>query len=145
LPLNKTYNLYVIQVKFFSTGIYLNLQTVFFLGLLSTPLPYLLLAAFYFFGFAMGMFNSSSGDEAVETVSAVTIPVEVGQKTTEQSAFYFQVNPVQTQNQSDVLITNNTSSFYFPDTGPLAFRITDIEVPDFKTSDFRFSRPPPSV
>jgi hypothetical protein len=119
---------------------------VFFLGLLSTPLPYLLLAAFYFFGFAMGMFNNSSGDEPVEVVSAVTIPVEVKQKTTEQTAFYFQVNhPVQTQQQSDFLITNNTSSFYFPDTGTIVYQISNLRVPDFKTSDFRFSRPPPSV
>jgi len=118
---------------------------VFFLGLLSTPLPYLLLAAFYFFGFAMGMFNNSNGDEAVEAVSAITIPVEVKQKTTEQSAFYFQVNPVQDQNQSCILITKDTSSSYFPDTGTIVFQIRDLKIPDFKTCDFRFSRPPPSV
>lgn len=118
---------------------------MFFLGLLSTPLPYLLLAAFYFFGFAMGMFNNSNGDETVEAVSAVTIPVEVKQKTTEQSAFYFQVNPVHTQNQSEILITKDTSSSFFPDTGTIVFKITNLKVPDFKTCDFQFSRPPPSV
>jgi len=118
---------------------------VFFLGLLSTPLPYLLLAAFYFFGFAMGMFNNSSGDEAVESVSAVTIPVEVKQKTTEQTAFYFQINPEQNHIQSDILITKESSSSYFPDTGTIVFKISNLKVPDFKTSDFRFSRPPPSV
>jgi hypothetical protein len=118
---------------------------VFFLGLLSTPLPYLLLAAFYFFGFAIGMFNNSSGDEVLETISSITIPVEVKQKTTEQTAFYFQVNPIQNQNQSDVLITKNTSSFYFPDTGTIVYHISNLKVPDFRTSDFRFSRPPPSV
>jgi len=118
---------------------------VFFLGLLSTPLPYLLLAAFYFFGFAMGMFNNSNGDEAVEAVSAITIPVEVKQKTSEQSTFYFQVNPVQDRNQSCLLITKDTSSSYFPDTGTIVFQIRDLKIPDFKTCDFRFSRPPPSV
>lgn len=118
---------------------------MFFLGLLSTPLPYLLLAAFYFFGFAMGMFNNSSGDETIEAVSAVTIPVEVKQKTTEQPAFYFQVNPVKGQNQSCILITKDTSSSYFPDTGTIVFQIRNLKIPDFKTCVFRFSRPPPSV
>jgi len=118
---------------------------VFFLGLLSTPLPYLLLAAFYFFGFAMGMFNNSNGDEAVENVSAVTIPVEAKQKTVEQATFYFQVNTTQIQSKSDVLVTRNNSATYFPDFRTALFQVRDIEVPDFKTSGFRFSRPPPSV
>jgi hypothetical protein len=118
---------------------------VFFIGLLSTPLPYLLLAAFYFFGFAMGMFNNSNGDEAVETISAVTIPVEIKQKPTEQPAFYFQVNQSNTQNQSEILISKDTSLSYFSDTGTTVFKINNLKVPDFKTSDFRFCRPPPSV
>ncbi len=118
---------------------------MFFLGLLSTPLPYLLLAAFYFFGFAMGMFNNSSDEEAVEVVSAVTIPVEAKQKTTEQTTFYFQVNPIQTHFQSDILIPEDNSFTYFPDTRTTDFQIRDTEVPDFYYSWFSFSRPPPSV
>lgn len=117
---------------------------MFFLGLLSTPLPYLLLAAFYFFGFAMGMFNNSSDEEAVETVSAVIIPVEAKQKTTEQTTFYFQLNPTPTQNQSEFLISEDTST-YFPDIRPTTFQIRDINFPDFRYSGFSFSRPPPSV
>jgi predicted P-loop ATPase/GTPase len=119
---------------------------VFFLGLLSTPLPYLLLAAFYFFGFAMGMFNNSNGEETIETISSVTIPVEVKQKTTEQTAYYYQINPVQNQNQLVVLIdTNNSTSFYFPDPGTVFYPLSNIKVLDYKHSEFRFSRPPPSV
>jgi hypothetical protein len=117
---------------------------VFFLGLLSTPLPYLLLAAFYFFGFAMGMFNNSSDEESVETVSAVTIPVEAKQKTPEQATFYFQLNPTPTQDLSEILLSTDTS-VYFPDTRTTTFQIWDLDVPDFYYSGFRFSRPPPSV
>ena len=71
---------------------------MFFLGLLSTPMPYLLLAAFYFFGFAMGMFNNKTGDEAVEPVASVTIPAEVKETKTENAVYYFHINNNQ-QNQ----------------------------------------------
>jgi len=118
---------------------------VFFLGLLSTPLPYLLLAAFYFFGFAMGMFNNSTGDEAVETISALTIPVEAKQKTAEPSTFYFQVNTAQNHIQSDVFISDETSSAHSPDIRTTVFQLRNTEVPDFYYSGFSFSRPPPSV
>jgi hypothetical protein len=118
---------------------------VFFLGLLSTPLPYLLLAAFYFCGFAMGMFNNSTGDEAVETISAVTIPVEAKQKTVDPSTFYVQVNTTHKHVQSDVFISEDTSSAHSPDIRTTVFHIRNTEVPDFCYSGFSFSRPPPSV
>jgi len=118
---------------------------VFFLGLLSTPLPYLLLAAFYFFGFAMGMFNNSNGDEPIETVSAVTIPVEIKQKTIDQHTFYFEVNPIQLHQQSESTISKDSYLPYFPDTGTTIFISKNSKVPDNKSTSFRFSRPPPSV
>jgi hypothetical protein len=117
---------------------------MFFLGLLSTPLPYLLLAAFYFFGFAMGMFNNSTGDEAVETVSSVTIPVEVKQKTTETSVHYYQVNNHKIQNQTDILRSEDKTTAFIPDTGTFIFQVRNIKVHEFLFSGFQFSRPPPS-
>ena len=117
---------------------------MFFLGLLSTPLPYLLLAAFYFFGFAMGMFNNSNGDEAVETVSSVTIPVEVKQKTADHSVYYYQVNDHKTQNQTDLSASDNKTIMFIPDTGTTVFQVRNIKVHEFLFSGFQFSRPPPS-
>ena len=117
---------------------------MFFLGLLSTPLPYLLLAAFYFFGFAMGMFNNSTGDEAVETVSSVTIPVEVKQKTTETSVHYYHVNNHKIQNQTDILRSEDKTTTFIPDTGTFTFQVRNIKVHEFLFSGFQFSRPPPS-
>jgi len=117
---------------------------MFFLGLLSTPLPYLLLAAFYFFGFAMGMFNNKTGDEVPETISSVTIPVEVKQQTTIQTNYYFQVSNYKTQNQTEIIKSEESISVFLSDTGPTTFQFRNIKVHEFLFSGFQFSRPPPS-
>ncbi len=118
---------------------------MFFLGLLSTPLPYLLLAAFYFFGFAMGMFNNSTGEETYETVASVTIPVEIKEKTADHSVYYYQVNNHQNQNQTDVLKSEDKTSAFLPDTGILIFQVRNIKAHEFLFPGFQFSRPPPSA
>jgi len=117
---------------------------VFFLGLLSTPLPYLLLAAFYFFGFAMGMFNNSSGEETTETVSALTIPVEAKQKAADQTAFYYQINTNKTQVQTNILKPENPYSSFSPDTSQIIHQANNEKVHEFLFIGFHFSRPPPS-
>lgn len=118
---------------------------MFFLGLLSTPLPYLLLAAFYFFGFAMGMFNNSTGEESNEAVAAVTIPAEAIKKAPEQSTFYFRIGEQENQIQKDSFLSENSFTSFFPDTGPIRVYIPDLKIKDFHYSGFRFSRPPPSA
>lgn len=123
----------------------LKYSTVFFLGLLSTPLPYLLLAAFYFFGFAMGMFNNSSGDESTETIASITIPVEVKQKTSDQTIFYYQTYIDNFQSQTNSLKSEDTTSEFSPPTGTLIYQFRNIKVHEFLFSGFQFSRPPPSV
>ena len=118
---------------------------MFFLGLLSTPMPYLLLAAFYFFGFAMGMFNNSTGDEPSTLVTSVTIPAEVNQKVVDHSAFYFQTyTKVQNQNGTEILKSEDTNSSYPPDTGIIVHHFKDQKDYQFLFSGFHFSRPPPS-
>lgn len=117
---------------------------MFFLGLLSTPLPYLLLAAFYFFGFAMGMFNNSTGDEITETVSSVTIPLEIKQKVADHSVFYYQTNNYKIQNQAPVLKPENTATAFIPDTGTIIFQVRNVKVHAFLFPEFQFSRPPPT-
>jgi hypothetical protein len=117
---------------------------MFFFGLLSTPLPYLLLAAFYFFGFAVGMFNNSTGDEAIETVSSVSIPVEVKQKTNETSVHYTQANNHKIRNQTDILKPEDKTTAFIPDTGTIIFQVRNIKVHELLFPGFQFSRPPPS-
>jgi hypothetical protein len=119
---------------------------VFFLGLLSTPLPYLLLAAFYFFGFAMGMFNNSSGEESVETTVSVTIPAEVKQNTNDQPSFYYQTYQDNFQYQTaSGNLTEDEESAISPDTGINSFQFRNTQVHEFLHSGFQFSRPPPSA
>jgi hypothetical protein len=123
----------------------LNKKAVFFLGLLSTPLPYLLLAAFYFFGFAMGMFNNKTGDEKNEIVSSVTIPAEVAKKAPGEATFYYQINPVSVQQYTCARVTEQPAPVLQTDTGPAAIPVLDMRIRDFQLSGFRFCRPPPSV
>ena len=116
---------------------------MFFLGLLSTPLPYLLLAAFYFFGFAMGVFNNSTGDESFETIATATIPVETKQKVSDNSTFYYQINADQNHIQADVLKSEDNTFPFFPDTGANVYDLSNVKVHEFLFSGFHFSRPPP--
>lgn len=117
---------------------------MFFLGLLSTPLPYLLLAAFYFFGFAMGMFNSKSDEDVTENAIALTIPAEVKEESPEMAVFYFQVSSEFHHDQiADLQITDKPTT-YPPDIRQQVFRDRNAEIPEFILNGFRFSRPPPS-
>ncbi|MDP2335337.1 MAG: hypothetical protein Q8N05_02585 [Bacteroidota bacterium] len=118
---------------------------MFFLGLLSTPLPYLLLAAFYFFGFAMGMFNNSTGDEATEATASVTIAAEVKQITNDQNTFYYQAYMDNFQSQADGITAENQTSSFSSDTGRIIYHFRNVKVHEFLFSSFQFSRPPPSV
>ncbi|MFY9151154.1 MAG: hypothetical protein WAO52_04000 [Prolixibacteraceae bacterium] len=117
---------------------------MFFLGLLSTPMPYLLLAAFYFFGFAMGMFNNSSGDEVAE-VSAVTIPAEVSPKINTDFTYFYQINPEINQAQAEDIKIEYTPLSLFPDTGQINYFVRSTKVNEFLFPGFIFSRPPPSA
>lgn len=118
---------------------------MFFLGLLSTPLPYLLLAAFYFFGFAFGLFNNSNGEEMSKPIAAITIPAEVKQKVADHSAYYFHTNTEnQKQSLNETLKAENTNSLYPPDTGIIFHHFKDQKDYQFLFSGFHFSRPPPS-
>ena len=118
---------------------------MFFLGLLSTPLPYLLLAAFYFFGFAMGMFNNSTGEEPADAVSAVTIPAEVKQQIHETATFYYQVNSEISCNSIEIIQPTHQPETYPPDIRQQVFWDKNSVIPEIFLTGFRFSRPPPSV
>lgn len=118
---------------------------MFFLGLLSTPLPYLLLAAFYFFGFAMGMFNNNTGDEVTEaTISSVTIPAEIKQKNTDHSVYYFQITKSESKTPNNTLKLSGLYVEFSPDTGPKTYFDRNTASYEFLFSKFQFSRPPPS-
>lgn len=93
----------------------------------------------------MGMFNNSTGDETVDTVAAVTIPVETKQKAAEYPTFYYQLNTDQIHIQADVLKSEDNTFPFFPDTGTTIYVLANVKVHEFLFSDFQFSRPPPAA
>jgi hypothetical protein len=119
---------------------------MFFLGLLSTPLPYLLLAAFYFFGFAMGMFNDKNGEETTESIASISIPAEIKQKNTESTTYYYysEIN-FEKQSHSAAFSKEDTTPQAFPDKGPTFLQSRNSLIHEIHISGFHFSRPPPSV
>lgn len=118
---------------------------MFFLGLLSTPMPYLLLAAFYFFGFAMGMFNNKTGDEVAEPLASVTIPAEVKENKADGTVYYFQISPnSQNHIQSEFKKDTSTADIVF-DTSPTNYFDYYLKTYEFKFSCSLFCRPPPTV
>ena len=116
---------------------------MFFLGLLSTPMPYLLLAAFYFFGFAFGVFNNKT-EEVVDPIVSLTIPVEVKEKTPETAAYYFQFKGFEQNNFDQDVVKRNDNVLYVPDTGPNLQAHTSSSTYDFYFSNTLFCRPPPA-
>jgi len=116
---------------------------VFFLGLLSTPLPYLLLAGIYFFGFALGMFTNKPDEDSTQTVSSVTIPVEVKQKTADHTVYYYKVGSDRIQNQIDLLKSDTAAFSFSPDTGTHITQFRNVTVHGFHFPGAQFSRPPP--
>ena len=92
----------------------------------------------------MGMFNNSTGDEAKEAVSSVTISVEVKQKANDHSVYYYQINNHKIQNQTNILKSENKTTAFIPDTGTAIFQVRNIKVHEFLFPGFQFSRPPPS-
>jgi hypothetical protein len=116
---------------------------VFFLGLLSSPLPYLLLAGIYFFGFALGMFSNKPDENSTKTVSSVTIPVEAKQKATDHTAYYFKIGSDRVQNQTDLVKSDDGAFSFSPDTGTHITQFRNVNVRGFHFPAVQFSRPPP--
>jgi len=117
---------------------------VFFIGLLSTPLPYLLLAGFYFFGFAMGMFQNSTEDQTLEPIASITIEHEVAPSMDNHSTFHYlgDTNKIQTQSKS--LPSDECILPLFSDSGIIQILQKDTGIQKSLFSKSRFSRPPPS-
>ena len=117
---------------------------MFFLGLLSTPLPYLLLAAFYFFGFAMGMFNNGNEDKVVDRFAAITLTAEIKPKTVDHSSFYFRLDVEKDQTQCKFTKPEADTSATFFDICGITLPVGGIKIKPVFFSGFYFSRPPPN-
>lgn len=117
---------------------------MFLFGILSSPLPYLLIAAFYFCGFAVGMFHKETSDEDKHAPLQIkNIQVDnhlIIQKKAENS-FYFHQYKVEKK-----VVDCNIKALKTPPSSKekLIYFVHDIKIPHTSNSDFHFCRPPPS-
>ena len=119
---------------------------MFFLGLLSTPLPYLLLAVFYFFGFATGMFKGNAEMESNTQVQVKNIQVEPQTESVEKSGLTFQYHDYKFDFQKKVTYCV-VPSIEPPPVGQnekLTYFIQGIKIHRSFTSEYYSCRPPPT-
>ena len=120
---------------------------MFFLGLLSTPLPYLLLAVFYFFGFATGMFKVDAESELNTQVQVKNIQVEAQTYRVEKTGNTFQFHEYQFDFQKKVAYCAIPSVQPPPPVGEnekLIYFLHDNKIHHFSISEYSFCRPPPT-
>jgi len=108
-------------------------------------MPYLLLAAFYFVGFAMGVFNNSNGEETVEAQAAVTIQVEDLTDQAPEIAYYFQLHTTQVFAEAAILAPENAYKLWFEWSKKPIFARPSGVFSDSRYFQSHFNRPPPFV
>jgi hypothetical protein len=116
---------------------------VFLFGILSGPLPYLLMAAFYIFGFVAGAFHKESADlDSQLQNQANNIQAQAPAYTLDKAEnnFHFYQFKAQKKVENCVKVTlplppcSKEKLIYF---------VHDIKIPHTSISDFYFCRPPP--
>lgn len=116
---------------------------MFLIGILSGPLPYILMAAFYIFGFVAGMFQKETADlDSQVQIQVNNIQVQPVASTSDKAEnnFHFNNYKAQQKVQDCVKVTlplppgSKEKLIYF---------VHDIKIPHTSISDFYFCRPPP--
>ena len=115
-----------------------------FLGLLSTPLPYLLLAVFYFFGFATGMFKSDVDIETNPQDQVKNIQVEAQTIRLDKSAYTYQFHKYNFQDDNAFCAVPKVQPKLVPINEKMVHFIQELKIPHSFTSESYFSRPPPT-
>lgn len=117
---------------------------MFLFGILSSPLPYLLMAVFYFFGFATGMFKGNADSETGEQILVKNIQVEPQTKTFETAESTFHYHDYSFQKK----IVDYTAQSIWPSAvcqkEKLNYFVHDVKVQRSSASESNFCRPPPS-
>jgi hypothetical protein len=113
---------------------------VFLFGLLSTPLPYILIASIYLLGFASGIFSNQEVAEN-KVQEQQTIRHEQIVQPEENCILFCNEFNKQIKEIDFELLKHSFYNEY--DTGQINFRIEQIEIQSFCYSCDRFSRPPP--
>lgn len=117
---------------------------MFLFGILSSPLPYLLMAAFYFLGFATGMFQKEkAGSDENLQVQVKNIHVEpqaINAENADEDYHFYQ------DHQQKKLVDAMVNRFELPpryQKEKQIYIVHDIKIPSLSLSEFHFCRPPP--
>lgn len=120
--------------------------TVFLFGILSSPLPYLLMAAIYFLGFATGMFHKevADSDENIQTqVKNIQTVPQADQGIESDKNFHFYQYDFKKK-----FVDSLVQSIQPPpdrQKEKIIYFVHDIKIPHSSLSDFYFCRPPPPI
>lgn len=119
---------------------------MFFLGLLSSPIPYMLLAGFYFLGFVAGMFKSDPVAPDNAALPVVSIQADIQEKITEKNTIYLQIHKATPKLVKSRLPEIQISALHFNHCCFITIRGQEGEQrhcdPEF--TNILFSRPPPA-
>ena len=116
---------------------------MFLFGILSSPLPYLLMAVFYFFGFATGMFKGNDDTEKIAQIQVKNIHIEPQAKISENTESTYQFQDYSFQKITTDYAVQPIQSSAISQKEKLIYFVHDIEVDTSPTSEYYFSRPPP--
>lgn len=116
---------------------------MFLIGILSSPLPYVLMAVFYIFGFVAGMFQKETADldsQVQIQVSNIQAATEVNAQDKTENNFHF--HQYKAAKKVDCCVKISMPS---PPCSKekLIYFVHDIKIPHTSISDFYFCRPPP--
>jgi len=116
---------------------------VFLFGILSSPLPYLLMAVFYFFGFATSMFKGEVETEPNTQVQVKNIQVEPQTASIEKSEYTYQFHKYNSQEKGAFCVVQPVQPKLVPINEKLTYFIQELKIPHSSISQSYFCRPPP--
>lgn len=117
---------------------------MFLFGILSSPLPYLLMAAFYFIGFATGMFSVDADSEPDATIQVKNIQVESKTQGFEKSVDAFHFHEYKSQKKTDNCSISSVQPSPVGQNEKLIYVVHELKIPHSSTSEYYFCRPPPT-
>ena len=117
---------------------------MFLFGILSSPLPYLLMAVFYFFGFATGMFKADAESEPNAQVQVKNIQVEPQTARFEKSQYTYQFHKFNFQKKVAYCAVQPVQPILVPINEKIIYFIQELKIPHSFISEYSFCRPPPT-
>ena len=117
---------------------------MFLFGILSSPLPYLLMAAFYFIGFATGMFSVNADSEPDAPIQVKNLQVEPKTQGFEKSKDTFHFHEYKFQKKANNCSILSVQPSPVGQNEKLIYIVHELKIPHSPTTEYHFCRPPPT-